>query len=480
MIWSTSLMSNFIGREAEFLQLKRFLRKKTASLLVVNGRRRVGKSRLIAEFGRLFNHYFAFSGLAPTEGITAVHQREEICRKMSEQFDVPKVMYDDWGDIFWAMAKQIPQERTLLLLDEISWMGMDDETFLSKLKNAWDDHFKLNNKLIVVICGSASNWIEENILSSTGFVGRISHTLTLEPLPLSTCTKFWPKNISRHEILKVLSVTGGIPKYLEEIEPQVNAEENIKNLCFTQGGLLVNEFKQIFSNLFKRDSEQYKKILKSLCDGTKTHAQISKALNVEPTGRMSEYLNELKLAGFIKRDYTWHLRSGDSSKLSKWRLSDNYIRFYLKYIEKNLDKIERGAYQFTSLNTQPGWGSIQGLQFENLILNNRPLIHHALNINPTDILTENPYFQTKTKDQTGCQVDYMIQTNFNTLYICEIRFTKKIITTAIIEELENKINALSRPKYFSIRPVLIHAGEVSDAIVQADYFTKIIDITSLF
>ena len=83
-----------------------------------------------------------------------------------------------------------------------------------------------------MVCGSASSWIEKNILSHTGFLGRISLTLTLRELPLSDCEKFWPKNVAVFEKLKVLSVTGGVPKYLEEIRPKQSAEDNIKRLFF--------------------------------------------------------------------------------------------------------------------------------------------------------------------------------------------------------------------------------------------------------
>ena len=186
-------------------------------------------------------------------------------------------------------------------------------------------------------------WIEKNILSSTGFVGRISLNLTLRELPLSDCNQFWPKNISAYEKFKLLSVTGGIPKYLEEINPKFGAEENIKKLCFTEGGFLVEEFDHIFSDIFLRDSEFYKKIIETLAYGPKEQGEIQQALNFHTLGRIPEYLWELELAGFISRDYTWNLKAGADSKLSQFRLKDNYLRFYLRYIEKNLQKIKRGT-----------------------------------------------------------------------------------------------------------------------------------------
>ena len=104
-------------------------------------------------------------------------------------------------------------------------MAHGDATFLPKLKNAWDLYFKKNQEIIVALCGSISLWIEKNILGSTGFVGRQSLTLTLEEMPLNDCAQFWIDNnnhISALEKLLMLSVTGGIPRYLEEIDSKLS------------------------------------------------------------------------------------------------------------------------------------------------------------------------------------------------------------------------------------------------------------------
>lgn len=122
-----------------------------------------------------------------------------------------------------------------------------------------------------------------------------------------------------------------------------------------------------------------------------------------------------------------------------------------------------------------GWDTIMGLQFENLILNNRPLIHKTLNIKPDEIISENPFYQHKTKRYSGCQIDYMIQTKFGSLYVCEIKFSKNEIGVSIISEMQQKIEALYRPRGISCRPVLIHVNGVSDQVIEEDYFASIID-----
>ncbi len=471
---------NFFGRERELQLLLELTEKKSASFIVIRGRRRIGKSRLVEELAKHFTHSYTFSGLPPDHETTAQYQLDEFSRQIARQFHTPKARYDDWGDAFWAIGERIRSGKTLLFFDEISWMGSEDPTFLGKIKNFWDLQLQKNPQLLFVICGSASSWIEKNILSSTGFVGRISRVLTLEELPLSDCNKFWPKQISTYEKLKVLAVTGGIPKYLEEIFPKKSAEENIKRLCFMPGSLLVDEFDKIFSGVFLRSSTFYKQILEVLGNGPRTQEEISFALALETRlGRISEYLSELELAGFIAKDHIWNFKTGQDTRTHRYRLSDNYIHFYLKYIEKNRSKIERNAFTFKSLTTLPEWNTIMGLQCENLVLHNRKHLHNLLKIPPEDMICENPFFQKSTKRAPGCQIDYLIQTKFNTLYACEIKFSKSPIGSSILQEMEMKLKALKTPHGFSIRPVLIHVNGVTEEVVDSDYFASIIDLGQL-
>lgn len=472
----------FVGRSEELAELARFTQKISASFIVVRGRRRIGKSRLLEEFAKRYTAYL-FSGLAPTDKTTAQSQRDEFSRQLSLQTGLPEVKADDWGKLLFLLGEKIKRGRVVVVFDEISWMGSQDSDFLGKIKNAWDNQFKKNPKLIFILCGSASSWIQKNILSHTGFLGRISYTMTVHELALQDCRYFWRNhngNIAAYEKLKFLSVTGGVPKYLEEMDPRLSAEANIKNLCFKAGGLLVNEFDNIFSDLFLHRTPQYKNIVKALVKGPKEITQICADLNVPQTGLLSEYLNELELGGFIKRDYTWDIKSGQDSKLSKYRLSDNYLRFYLKYIDNYRTKIDRNSFNIKTLTSLPEWWVMLGLQFENLVLNNRKEIHTLLGIRAEDIISENPFFQRKTSKCPGCQIDYMVQTKFNTLYVCEIKFSKNIIGLEIIGEMEEKIKRLKRPKSYSIRPVLIHVNGVSDEVEESSYFSGIINFSSLF
>lgn len=471
----------FIGRKEELKQLNMLFKKNTASLVVVKGRRRIGKSRLIQEFGKNMKMY-SFSGIPPTEKTTHKDQLNEFGWQLGKALGQPAFKDDDWNDLLLRLANHTRKGKVLIFLDEISWIASKDPNFLGKLKNFWDLEFKNNPNLMLVLCGSVSAWIEKNILSSTGFLGRISLNLTLEELPLSDCNLFWSttyKNISSYEKFKILSVIGGIPKYLEEIQPSLSAEENIKNLCFKQSGLLFNEFNHIFSDIFSNRKEVYKRIVECLQEGQCEFEQIYKKLGIEKSGALSENLEDLIQSKFIRREHSWNLKDGKKSKLSKYRICDNYLRFYLTCINPLQEKIKNNTLNNISLLHLTGWESIMGLQFENLVLNNRQIIKDILCINSQDIIYDNPFFQHKTLRQAGCQIDYMIQTKFSSLFVCEIKFSKYPVKYKVIEEVAQKIKNISAPKRISYRPVLIHVNGVENKVVESGYFSEIIDFSQL-
>lgn len=303
----------------------------------------------------------------------------------------------------------------------------------------------------------------------------------LEELPLEVCNVFWhpkEKRITSYEKFKLLSVIGSVPLYLEQIKPNLPAEKNIQDLCFTKGGLLVREFDEIFSDLFSRTKTRHKEIVLCLANGPKELVQICKELGKSLGGIFSKHLDELVKAGFVKRDFTWDLKRGKEGKLSRYRLSDNYLRFYLKYIAPNRSNIEKDG--FSTLITQlHGWEGIMGLQFENLVVHNRKTLWKILGISQEEIVMEGPFFQSHTTKQAGCQIDYMIQTRFHNLYLCEIKFSKKPVSSKIIEEMEEKRKNLKFPRNFSIRPVLIHVNGVDESVLDERYFDKVVDFSQL-
>lgn len=467
----------FIGRVAELQTLNEFRQRKIAGLGVVYGRRRIGKSTLIEHFAEN-SRFLEFYGLPPRQCISNADQLAHFGRQMGKAFNVPAMLFGNWFDALSTLAGLTAQGEVIILLDEISWMGAYDKDLPGILRGIWDTEFKKNKQLLLILCGSVSSWIEERILKDKGFVGRVSLQMKLEEMPLDDANKFWlgNENVSATEKFKLLCVTGGIPRYLEEINIHLSAEANIKKMCYQPEGLLFNEFDTIFYDIFGKQDQKYRDIVKVLTNGALEQKDLSALLKISQSGAFSVQLEALEAAGFIKRDFVWNINT-EKSSTSKYRLRDNYLRFYLKYIEPKRELIEKNIYREVHLETLPQWQTIMGLQFENLVLNNLQSIIQRLNIAPETIISAAPYFQNQTTRQQAVQIDLLIHSQY-TLYVCEIKFRKKIETGIITETIE-KIKRLKIPAHLSVRPVLIYHGKLSETVVKSNYFTHLIDFSAL-
>lgn len=468
----------FIGRKEELGQLNGLSNLKRSTLVVIKGRRRIGKSRLAAEFAK-DKIFLPFAGMAPVEGVTVQNQYDAFANTIASLFHLPPLKFSDWLDGFAHISHNLSDKPTVILFDEISWMGSKDLTFLPKLKIWWDRLSEQRSNIVLILCGSISTWIEENIIKSTAFFGRISLHINLLPLSiLESYQLIQALNIkaSSYDSFRILSITGGVPWYLENIQSNISIDENIKSICFSPNGLLVNEFNLIFHDLFTRSGDLYKKIVSSLANGMKDYKEIRESIGYSEGGIVATYLDSLINSGYVTKHNSWKIKTGKAGAKSLFRLSDNYLRFYLKVIEPVFNRVNMGAFKDIALSTIPGWNSIIGLQVENLLLSNRSILLKSIGIHPEDVIADNPFYQNKTKSLHGVQIDYLIQTSTNTLYLCEFKFSRNMLGPEIIKDIQDKIKKLHIPRGFAICPVLFHFGAVSDSVIDKQYFYRIIDI----
>ena len=469
----------FVGREKELSSLKLLLEKNTASLVACRGRRRIGKSTLFKEFARREKlGFISIEGLGPRKGQTNADQLRNFGERLAEQTRGKAVIPKTWPEAFHLLSKRIPRRgRQLVLLDEISWMGKQEPDFPGYLKNGWDDELKHHDNLILVICGSVSSWVRRNLLDSATFGGRFSRDIVLKELSLKQCAEFWREkraDLSSRELLDVLSVTGGVPRYLEEVNPSLSAAENIRLLCFTADGPLFKDFSAMFGEVFGETVKVKGDILRALADGPLALNRIADVLGVERGGSLGTSLDELAEAGFIAKDEVLNPRTWKRSRIVRYRLSDNYARFYLKYIEPHLTDIKNGRYEFESLGELPGWATVMGLQFENLVLNRVMDLKDSLHLSGATIRSAAPY---RTDGVNGVQVDLLVQTD-DVMYVVEIKRRKQIKST-IVEEVKAKIEKIRRPKRISVRKAIVYEGELAPAIKRTGYFDALVDVGSM-
>ena len=472
----------FVGRKEELEWLEGLWSKRSSSLVVCSGRRRIGKSTLIEHFAEQSGcRFIEISGLAPEEGMTDGKQLRNFCEQLAAATGRPEVRADVWPKAFDALADAVRgRERTIILLDEISWMGGWNKTFPAFLKNAWDIQFARRDRLVFVVCGSVSAWIRKNILRSKAFVGRVSLAIELKELPPLDCAAFWGERAGRtsvREMVDVLSVTGGVPKYLAEVRPEFSADENIRRMCFHPNGYLFEDFDRIFQDVFRRTAATKRALLEALASGPKSLGEAAAAAGMEAGGHVTDALAELAAAGFVSSDRGLAPGTGLKVREVRYRISDNYVRFYLKFIAPRAEAIRKGAFRIASMDQLPGWRSILGVQFECLVLNNLPALLPRLGVGNALVLSAAPFVRNATKRGEGAQIDLLVQTR-TTVVVVEIK-RRASIEASVEDEVREKVRRLKIPRRLSVHTALVYEGELAPEIAENGYFDALVPFADL-
>lgn len=472
----------FTGREYYLECLDALWRKESSSLAVVSGRRRIGKSTLVETFALKSNCRFVeIEGLAPDAKMTNARQLANFCERLSRATGTPEAKADSWPKAFDALDAALSKSaRTVVFLDEISWMGRYDPAFPAFLKNAWDTQLSRHGRLILVLAGSVSSWIQDNILRSKAFVGRVSLDITLPELPLSNCLDFWGRKADRiptRDFVDVLSVTGGIPRYLQEIDPSLPADENIRRLCFLPEGCLFKDFNSIFGDVFGASAAK-RRILGALVGGPASASELATQFGVESNGHFGDDLRDLELAGFVAASSGRNPATGGALRQIRYRLRDNYTRFYLKFIEPKKDAISEGLYRFSSLDRLPGWESVMGLQFENLVLNNIKTLCPLIGLGGRLVTSAAPFTRRGSATSPGVQIDLLVQTP-KSMYVVEVKRRGQIDKT-VESDVQSKVERLRPRRNVAVRTVLVYDGILAPEVEENGYFDYLIPVERLF
>ena len=472
----------FFGREKDVAELMGLWNKRVSSFVTCRGRRRIGKSTLIEKFAEESGATFIeLVGLKPAKAFSNATELSAFAEQLARQTGCDDTPPSSWMRAFTRLDREIRDTgRTVVLLDEISWMAHYDAAFAETLKIAWDTLFKKHDGLVFVVCGSVSTWIRDNLIDSGSFFGRRSLDVVVDELPLRECVKFWGDRASRidaREIIDILSVTGGVPRYLEEIDPSLGANENIRRLAFSPHGILREDFDEMFDDVITKLPALSGRLLRCLTGEAKSVSELVEMLGISRGGTVSDVLHCLIEAGLVKRDAGRNPETGDAVKEARYRLKDNYARFYLKYIEPVKDVIDEGAYDLASLADMPGWDAVLGLAFENLVVNNyREVIPH-LHLDGAQIISAAPYCRRKSGTHPGCQVDLLLQCR-RALHFIEIKRQNEI-GRDVIDQVDEQVRRVSRPAGVSARTALVYEGHLSRVAQTDGYFDAIVPFQKL-
>lgn len=468
----------FAGRKKEIDKIINSFNKTKGTLNVIRGRCRIGKTRLIKELPLqrkgIVLRYLTSS--PPNPDVSDDDERKLYAEQVKSEFSLSYMPpHNTWRELFSFVADMCSQKRTILAIDEINWLATKSPSIVNVIWEIWENKFTQKSEFMLILSGSLSSWIEKNIIMNKGFVGRVSVSIHLKELKLEDLPTFFGagiKKLPRFDLIKLLSAMGAVPRYLEEIDTSKTAEVNLDRLAFDKSGFLFDEFEKMFQDLFSKENKFYRNILEVIgnADRLLEPRALAEEMKLTYSGRHSDALKVLEEVGFIRKQYTWNIKSKKLGTKGVLRLCDNYTAFYFRAIlkSKSAGLINAGAPK--------NLPSLLGLQFENLVHNNVGFILSKLAINPKDVVFADYYTQTATTRRKGCQVDLLIQTK-NRIYVCECKLYTNEIGAEIINEVRSKIDKLPKLTGVTYHPVLIHANLVSDKVLDDDYFSEIIDLS---
>ena len=428
-----------IGRKEEWDILNKAFQSQDPEMIAVIGRRRVGKTFLIRK---------AYEGKIDFDltGIQNGSSRQQLQNFADRLTLYAKPLFPFQRPANWLQAFQMlvtwlestpKNEKRVVFFDELPWLATRKSDFIQALGYFWNS-WASQQSICVVICGSAASWMIANVVRDKGGLhNRITRRIYLAPFTLAeTETYLISRNarLDRYEILLIYMALGGIPHYLKEIEGGKTAAQNVDFICFSPNGILVDEFMQLYPALFD-NPEIPTKIVRSLGQTWQglSRNELIEAAGLQNNGNTTRALDELVSSGFVSVYYAF----GKKKKDLRYRLTDEYSLFYLKFIEENQGFGQSG---WQNISQTQSWKSWSGYAFENLALRHVAQIKKALGI--SGIYTETSSFYRKgSKEQAGVQIDLLIDRNDHAINLCELKFynSEVVVTKAMAKELRTKL-----------------------------------------
>jgi AAA+ ATPase superfamily predicted ATPase len=336
----------FYGRSEELKYLNDKYLSSKAEFVVLYGRRRVGKTELLRNFCKDKPHiFYVCRECADNEQIKLFSKKLLVSSKIGEYIN----SFNDWEDAF-SYIKDIPiSGKKLVVIDEFPYMVNGNRSIPSILQNLWDESLR-NENIMIILCGSSMSFIEREVLSEKNpLYGRTTGIYKLLEFDFFTSKEFF-NNISNEEKVIAYSILGGIPHYLNQFNPMLSLDENIKKNILSKGSVLYNEVEFLMKQEL-RETAIYYTIIEAIALGnTKLNDIYTKTL-IEKT-KISVYLKNLIDLNIIEKEYpvTMGIKKSVNSQSGLYKIKDNYFKFYFRFIFQNITELESedidGVYEY--------------------------------------------------------------------------------------------------------------------------------------
>jgi AAA+ ATPase superfamily predicted ATPase len=427
-----------IGREKEKKQLENLLKSKKPEFVVLFGRRRVGKTFLIREF---YNDDFVFyhTGVANADRHT---QLDYFARAIRKYGGANSESIRNWADAFEQLRDVLKSSKKtgkkIVFLDELPWLDTPKSGFVTALEYFWNSWASGRPEILLIVCGSATSWIINNIIKNHGGLhNRVTKRIMLPPFTLAESEEYLHYNdieLDRKSIAESYMIWGGIPYYMSFMERGLSLSQNVDRLCFASDAPLRNEFSELYASLFKH-SENHIDVVRALSKKKKglIRDEIIRYTEISSGGGLSKTLDELEQSGFI---YRYNDFSGKTGRYL-YQLVDFFTLFYLNYMDTNKRIDEKFWSHFTDNASRKAWS---GYAFEQLCLAHILQIKNKLGI--SGVLTNVSSWRSRLAEP-GAQIDLVIDRNDSVINLCEIKYANAefVIDKKYSENLRNKKEA---------------------------------------
>ncbi len=417
---------NINGRERDIALLEQLYGSKRSEFVVVYGRRRVGKTYLVSE---LFKSRFTFYhiGLSPIQQgknnilHEQLHAFYVTLRSYGMDSDVPQP--NNWLDAFELLKSLLIRkqngERQVVFIDEMPWLDTPRSNFISAFEHFWNGWGARQDNLMLIVCGSATSWMKQTLIDNKGgLYNRITREIKILPFNLHDTEQLLKDNgvrWSRYDIAQFYMIAGGIPQYINFVQPKQSLPQAIDAIFFADQAPLKQEFERLFGSLFN-NADEYMKVV-SLVGKTHiglTRKDILEKMKKNDGGTFSTIIKNLVMSDFLLPYISYR----EGKKQERYKLIDPFCRFYLMFMEGK-DQPEDFWQQNGNSVAINAW---RGNAFEELCFNHIPQIKQALGI--AQVSTKvSKWVQQVTATAKGSQIDMIIDRADNIVDLCEMKFT---------------------------------------------------------
>lgn len=330
-------MAQFVDREAEMDTLSSEYNREGSSLVILYGRRRVGKTTLITKF---IKDKKALFFLASEEA--EAQNRNDFKNKAADFIGnelLKSAEVKNWDVIFKAIADTTFESKPVIVIDEFQYIGKSNPAFPSIFQRIWEELLK-TKPVMVILCGSLISMMESQTLSySSPLYGRRTAQIHLKQIPFRYYHEFFPQK-SRRELIEMYSVTGGVPKYIELFAEGSDIYQSIENCILNRSGYLYDEPHFLLQQEVS-EVGSYFSIIRAIAAGSRKLSAISAVLECKATS-LTRYLRTLMDLDLLEREVPVTEENPEKSKKGLYRIKDNYIRFWFAFVYPNMSFIESG------------------------------------------------------------------------------------------------------------------------------------------